>query len=283
MARPLRIQGAGLAYHVWSRGSGGIEIYLDDRDREKFLEFFECSLVSHCVVCHAFCLMSNHYHAVITTNQPNLSHAMQQIDSPYAEWWNGQHSRRGHVFQGRFGAQLIQSDTYLLTACRYVVLNPVRAGIVSTPDEWRWSSYRATAGLEPVPVFLHPETLWNRLGSDRWEGAICQYRQFVGTGDHMPNLPHAAILGDEAFVESFKDRRKAASREVPKRDRRTFPPLSSFFGQASTLPARASGASEAHSAGYSLREIARFLDVHHTTVTKMIARNTSVGSHRQKA
>jgi putative transposase len=272
MARALRIEEAGLTYHAWARGTGGMAIYRDDRDRERFLELLAQSLDAHDVVCHAFCLMTTHYHVVITTNKPNLSHAIQWLNSPYAQWWNHRHSRPGHVFQGRFGAQVVQDDAYLLTVCRYVVRNPVRAGMVASPELWRWSSYRATAGIEVVPPFLHLDMLRRSLGGDTDEEAARRYRQFAGFADDTRAMPHNLVLGDQSFVQRFNRTREVASAEVPKRDRRTVPPLNEFFACAFALSDRAARASHAHRAGYTMTEIAAFLGVHPTTVGKMIAR-----------
>jgi putative transposase len=280
MARALRIEAAGLSYHVWARGSGRMDIYLDDGDRERFLELLGRTVTSHDLDCHAYCLMMNHYHMVITTNNANLSHAIQQVNSPYAQWWNTRHSRPGHVFQGRFGAQVVQDEAYLLTVCRYVVLNPVRAGVVSAPEEWPWSSYRATARLDSAPAFLHPDALWRHfeIGNDTAVAAR-RYREFVGLGDGGRALPRDLILGDKTFVDRFNDRRRTASREVPRRDRSAPPPLEEFFGQAFTSADRAARACAAHAAGYTLTQIAAFLDLHHTTISKMVTRVVAAGSH----
>jgi putative transposase len=214
MARALRIQGAGLSYHVWSRGVGRMTIYLDETDRVRFLDIFGDSVVAHNVCCHAYCLMTNHYHIVITTDEPNLSHAIHQVNSRYAEWWNGRHRRPGHVFQGRFGAQVIQDESYLLTACRYVVLNPVRAGLVTSPEQWRWSSYRATAGLDEAPPFLQSDLVWRLLGSDQRETSCSRYREFVVGNDSVQQpLPRRLVLGNASFVERFQVQRETASRE----------------------------------------------------------------------
>ncbi|RPJ80630.1 MAG: addiction module toxin RelE, partial [Acidobacteria bacterium] len=235
MARALRIQAAGLTYHVWARGSGRMAIYLDEQDRLQFLELLGQALVSHNAVCHGFCEMTNHYHLVITTNEPNLSHTIHEVNFRYAQWWNRQHSRPGHVLQGRFGAQIVQDKSYLLSVCRYVVLNPVRAGLVRSPNEWKWSSYRATAGLEDVPPFLSPQTLWDRLGGKKAEAKWRRYREFVCTGgDGVPAPPCEPVLGDEMFVQRFKDHRAAARREVPARFRRARPPLTNLLARVFT-------------------------------------------------
>jgi putative transposase len=283
MARRLRLEGAGLTYHVWARGLARMVIYRDDSDREEFLERFAAITESHNVDCHAYCLMCTHYHLVITTNEANLSGAMKQLNSPYAKWWNGRHSRTGHLLHDRFGSQLIEEDSYLLTACRYVVLNPVRAGMVSRPEEWPWSSYRATAGLDPIPAFLRPDMLWRQLGGKDPNDAALRYTQFVRQNDAgVLNLPRDAVLGNESFVQRFEELRKRASREVPKRDRESPPALASFFADPFNRAARALGACEARRAGYSLLEIGDFLGVHYTTVVKMIARAKALGQDHER-
>jgi putative transposase len=262
---------AGLSYHVWARGSGRMAIYLDDRDRRQFLDMLGRVFTTRNVDCHAFCLMTNHYHLVITTYEANLSVTIQQLNSRYAQWWNDHHRRPGHVFQGRFGAQVVQDESYLLTASRYVVLNPVRGALVTSPDEWPWSSYRATAGLEAVPSFLQPDTLWHAFGCSMTEDTCRRYREFVAMGD-VRRLPDDPVLGDETFVQRFKERRSLASSEVPKRERRTRPALQALFAQAFSAQQRAIGAAAARAAGYSLKETADFLGVTYTTVSKMISR-----------
>jgi putative transposase len=281
MARALRIVAPGLTYHVWSRGVGRMPIYRDDRDRTQFLELAGWIFETRRVDCHAYCLMTNHYHLVLTTNEANLSIAIQQVNSTYAQWWNRRHSRPGHVFQGRFGSQVVQDEGYLLTLSRYVVLNPVRGGLVASPEEWPWSSYRATAGLDAVPSILQPDTLWREFGCSKARDTWRRYRDFVAMGDAGP-LPKDAVLGDEAFVERFREPRSRASSEVPERDRLTKPTLTSLFAAAFVADAREVAAAAAHAAGYSLKEIAFFLGVHYTTVSKMIARAAARRSVTQR-
>ena len=105
--------------------------------------------------CWNYCLMPNHTHALIQTSRPNLSDAMQQLNSAYAQWWNKRKERVGHVFQGRFKSQIVEGGGYLLAVSRYIARNPARAKLVRSPEEWRWSSYAATIGEEPVPAFLN--------------------------------------------------------------------------------------------------------------------------------
>ena len=98
--------------------------------------------------------MPNHYHATLQPSRPNLSEAIRRLNGVYAQWWNRRHARVGHVFQGRFKAQVVDREDYLRALSRYVVMNPVRAGLAERPEDWLWSSFRATTGLGPAPAFL---------------------------------------------------------------------------------------------------------------------------------
>src|SRR3972149_660628 len=146
MARPLRIEFAGALYHVTSRGNAQANIFGDDDDREQLLSLLFNTVTRYDWYCHAYCLMDNHYHLLIETGTPSLSRGMKLLNGTYTQYFNRQHRRVGHVFQGRFKAILIQKESYLLELARYIVLNPVRAQMVRSAKEWRWSSYRATGG-----------------------------------------------------------------------------------------------------------------------------------------
>jgi REP element-mobilizing transposase RayT len=148
MARPLRIEYPGAVYHITSRGNEKKLIFKDERDREIFLDTLSQVDKRYNWLCHAYCLMNNHYHLIIETPDGNLSAGMRQLNGVYTQTFNRQHNRVGHLFQGRYKGILIQKDSHLLEVCRYVVLNPVRAKAVKKPEQWRWSSYQATAGIE---------------------------------------------------------------------------------------------------------------------------------------
>jgi REP element-mobilizing transposase RayT len=272
MARPLRIQAPGLTYHVTARGNGGMTIYCDDCDRERFLELLACTVESTGVVCHAHCMMTNHYHLVVTTPDANLSKAIKHLNGTYGQWWNRRHGHVGHVFQGRFDARVVQEDVYLLTACRYVVRNPVRGRLVDDPADWLWSSYRPTAGLAPIPAFLRPELLWHMFGASDVAAATRCYREFIGARDaDAVKLAAVPILGDPEFVDRFKTWRDRASCEVPLRERRVRPALETLFAGAITRAARGAQTVRAYDLGYSMAEIARHLEVHYCTVSRMIS------------
>src|SRR5258706_8306926 len=154
MSRPLRLEFPGAIYHVTSRGNARAPIFADDGDRELFLETLAHVVERFHWLCHAYCLMDNHYHLLIETPDPNLSKGMRQLNGLYTQRFDRRHGRVGHVFQGRFKAILVERDSYLLELCRYVVLNPVRAKMVKQPKQYQWSSYRATAGIDAAPPFL---------------------------------------------------------------------------------------------------------------------------------
>jgi REP element-mobilizing transposase RayT len=159
MARPLRLEFAGALYHVTSRGDGQEDIYGGDEDRRAFLDVLAAVCRRFNWLIHAHCLMSNHYHLLVETPDANLSKGMRQLNGVYTQRFNQTHQRVGHVFQGRYKAILVQKEAYLLELARYVVLNPVRARMVRTPEEWPWSSYRAATGTVPGPeVGAEPTT-----------------------------------------------------------------------------------------------------------------------------
>ena len=115
MARPLRIEFAGALYHVTARGNAQADIYNDDSDRQRFLSLLQNTVERYDWYCHAYCLMDNHYHLLIETNSPSLSKGMKFLNGTYTQYYNRQHQRVGHVFQGRFKAILVQKDTYRLS------------------------------------------------------------------------------------------------------------------------------------------------------------------------
>jgi len=159
MARPLRIEFSGALYHVTSRGDRREAIFEDDEDRDMFLSTLAEVVERFNWVCHAYCLMTNHYHLVIETPDANLSRGMRQLNGVFTQASNRRHSRTGHLLQGRFKGILVDKGDYLLELTRYVVLNPVRARMVKQPGDWPWSSFRAMVGEVPAPKWLATDGL----------------------------------------------------------------------------------------------------------------------------
>ncbi len=204
MARPLRIEFAGALYHITSRGNERKRIFLIDEDREFFLATLSNACSRYQWLCHGYCLMGNHYHLLLETREPNLSRGMHYLNGRYSQWFNASHRRVGHLFQGRFKSILVEKETYLLELCRYIVLNPVRAGLVKSAQEWVWSSYRSTAGLRKPHACLSTDWVLSRFSALRSE-ACRRYMQFVAAGKGTPSpwgeLKNDIYLGSDQFME----------------------------------------------------------------------------------
>jgi len=207
MSCPIRIEFPDALYHVTARGDRRENIFEDDADRQMFLSILEMVITQFNWLCHAWCLMDNHYHLMIQTPDGNLSKGMRQLNGVYTQASNRRHRRVEHLFQGCFKGIFVDSDAYLLELTRYVVLNPVRAGMVKMPDDWSWSSYRASVGLEPAAPWLEVDGLLAQFGKRR-SLAHQRYAQFVAEGVNADSpwskLKGQVFLGDEQFVERMQ-------------------------------------------------------------------------------
>lgn len=279
MARPLRIEYPGALYHVTSRGNAKKKIFRNDIDRNNFLEVIS-KVIKRCDwLCHAYCLMDNHYHLMIETPEGNLSRGMQQLNGVYTQRFNWNHKSVGHIFQGRYKAILIEKESYLLELCRYVILNPVRARIVEVPEAWKWSSYTATTGIKKSPEYLIEDWILGQFGKNKRK-AQKRYKEFVQAGiiENSPwdELQGQILLGGEGFIEEFKHllTTKEDIKEIPREQRyANRPELSEIFkyGQRKDKDRRNKEIYKAHIRfGYTLKEIADHLSIHYTTVSKVI-------------
>ncbi|MDX8394318.1 MAG: transposase [Mariprofundales bacterium] len=273
MARPLRIEYEGAVYHVTSRGNARADIYLSDNDREMFLEVFVHVVDRFGWICHAYCLMSNHYHIMIETPQANLSRGMRQLNGIYTQRFNRKHDRVGHVFQGRFKSIVVDKDAYLLELCRYIVRNPVAAGMVETVGDWYWSSYQATVGLVQKPEVLNVIWLLSQFGQNEKQ-AIASYIDFVANGDvatPWDSLSGADVLGDDKFRNELQQYKGDESEEIPKRKRALrHLPLSVLAMQNKNRELWMREAYCEH--GYAMQQIAKYAGLHYSTVSRMIKR-----------
>ena len=162
-----------------SRGIERQDVFQDDEERERFLALLGKVDGDLDWRVDAYVLMGNHYHLMLETPEPTLSRGMRQLNGVYTQAFNRRHERVGHLYQGRFTAILVEREAHLLELIRYVVLNPVRAGFVRSPREWKWSSFRAIAGLAPAPPWLESEWTLEQFGAPRSK-AVERYREFVG-------------------------------------------------------------------------------------------------------
>jgi len=276
MARPLRLEFEGAIYHVTSRGNAKQEIFADDEDRQTFLMHLARAVRRFSWICHAFCLMGDHYHLLIETPSANLSRGMQYLNSAYTQAFNRRHGRSGHVLQGRYKAVLVEKESHLLELTRYLVLNPVRAGLVRRPEEWPWSSYSATVGLADVPDFLHTDWILSNFHDDK-SCAKEAYREFVGQGcatNPWDELQGGVLLGSERFARAMKPLISGRSSvgEIPRRERfASRPALEELFSGINDIRARNERIYRAvYDHQYPLAQVARHLGLHYSTVSAIV-------------
>lgn len=273
MARPLRIEFPGATHHVTSRGNERRDIFLSDEDRLAFLNFLGQASRRFGWMITAWVLMTNHFHFVVQTPQPNLSRGMHWLNSRYAGWFNARYRRAGHLLQGRFKAFLIEKEAYFAEVLRYVVLNPVRAGIVATPDEYRWSSYGATAGLAEAPEWLDVQAALEPFGGD---GPIAQarYRSYVlsriGSTDRLwEQLVHGIFLGSEPWAKRMRTEveRKPRSTDHPKLQRAIGRPKMHAVVTAVARAARTTVDAIRKTRGHALRSLIAWIGWHEGLTT----------------
>ena len=177
---------AGAAYHVMARGVARQPIFRDDKDRRQFLKLHDHVVARHEWSCHAFVLMSTHYHVLVRTPNPDLARGMQRLNSCYAQHFNRRHGETGHRFERRYHSVLIESDAHALELVRYLALNPVRAGACREAAAWRWSSYASIVRRERPPYCLADEWLLAYFGRNR-DRALERLQSFVE--DMSPQPP----------------------------------------------------------------------------------------------
>lgn len=275
MSRPLRLEFPGALYHVTSRGNARQDIVADDVDRTQLLASLGHVVARYGWLCHAYCLMDNHYHLLVETPKPNLSQGMRQLNGVYTQAYNRRHRRVGHLFQGRFKAILVEKEAHLLELCRYVVLNPVRAKVVTHPRRWAWSSYRATAGETPGSGWLTTEWVLGQFGQ-RLRVAQEKYRAFVAEGIGGPrpweHVRGQIYLGGEEFVAQHQPGRLI--QEVPRRQTQAYrPSLRTLFTGQRNQDRVILAAYRRY--GYRQAEIAAYLGVHYATISRRLKKTES--------
>jgi hypothetical protein len=204
---------------------------------------------------------------------------MKQLNGVYTQRFNRRHERVGHLFQGRFGAILVERETYLLELVRYISLNPVRAGVVSSAEQWRWSSHRAQAGLATAPDWLRIQPILERFSADP-ASAPLRYRQFVTDGVGLAGpwsaLRGQVLLGSDLFAERFRALlvQRPVSKEVPRAERLAArPALHSLLSPSQLSPRARRNAAIAEAClthGYTLADVARHTGLHYSTVSRIV-------------
>jgi len=274
MARPLRIEFAGALYHITARGNAQQDIYLTDEDRHQFLELVQRACDRYRWHCHAYCLMSNHYHLLIETKTPTLSKGMKYINGTYTQAFNRSHKRVGHVFQGRFKGILVDKDSYLLELARYIVLNPVRAGMVRSAKDWPWSSYRATAGQVKAHALLTTDWILGNFGRTK-KTAHEKYKTFVQQGKNQASpwvlLKNQIYLGSDKFVEDMQRKidPEQSLEDIPKPQKNS--PVKPLTFYKRKFKSRNRAMAEAYRSGhYTLAEVGEEFGVSYATVSRAV-------------
>jgi REP element-mobilizing transposase RayT len=276
MARPLRIEYPGAFYHITSRGNKRLPIFQNDLDRKHFLNILAETCATYNWLCHAYCLMDNHYHLLIETLEANLATGMRNLNGIYTQDFNYHHKTVGHLLQGRYKAILIEEETYLREVTRYIVLNPVRANLVRKPERWKWSNFAATCGLISAPDFLDTITTLTKFSKTKTK-AQQKYHEFVlnGVGEPSPFIEISAnsILGSPQFVAAIWEKAKHSDHitEIPVVERLVGrPSLDDLLSDCESKAERNQGIFLARqNCAYSLTEIARHLNLQRSTVSSI--------------
>ena len=277
MTRPLRIEFNGALYHITSRGNARQAIFLNGEDFTGFLGILNSVVRRYNFLLHAYCLMDNHYHLLMETPEGNLSKGMRQLNGLYAQRFNQKYQRVGHLLQGRFKAILVDKENYLLELSRYIVLNPVRAGIVRNPKDYRWSSYQGTIGDQKIPG-LFSDWILSQFAKEKRK-ASKKYQTFVLSGikeaSPLEEVKGQLYLGKDTFMDQFgpllqgKDKLK----EIPRKQRYIARlPLREVL-KYQNKNQRDHAVYIAHlQYAYTLKEIAEYLGIHYTTVSRAVKR-----------
>ncbi len=173
MARLPRVVIPDIPHHVTQRGNARQVMLATNADRSTYLDLLHQYSQLYDLSLLGYCLMSNHVHLIVVPRRAeSLPHALRQTHGRYAAYWNARHSPTGHVWQGRFYSCPLD-EAHLWAALRYVELNPVRAGMVETAEQWQWSSAAAHCGLTPAAAPLDVDRWSQRWTPAQWQSFLC--------------------------------------------------------------------------------------------------------------
>ena len=282
MPRKPRLEFPGAIYHIHHRGNHQEFIYRDDDDRKLFLELLESTIQRMNWICHAYCLMGNHYHLLIEIPEGILSRGMAWLNGVYTQKFNRKYGLTGHLFQGRFKSKPIEDNMQFLTAARYVVRNPVEASIVEDAGQWPWSSYRATVGLIKPPEYLFVDDVLSSLSKDRSKAQF-YFQEFVkmdlkDNGDEIIKLFQEIYSGkrEPVFskrIQTVLDMRNSLG-PIPRNQRiLSRPGLEELFNGITygDFETRNNMIRDAYKLyAYTQTEIAAFLDISRSAVSKVV-------------
>ncbi len=216
MARPLRLIFENAHYHVMARGMRQEKIFYENRDREVFLNKADENFKKYRVVCYAYCLMENHYHFFIKTVLPNLPQVMHYLNSSYTNWFKAKYKIIGPLFQGRYKSTLVDEDHYALVLSAYIHLNPIRNGISTALEDYKWSSFNSYIGKTKSFDWLDTDFILSYFNKKKEKYKQFVYKQ-IGK-DLSKDVYKGCILGGEDFVTWVKNivqHEDIDNREIP--------------------------------------------------------------------
>jgi REP element-mobilizing transposase RayT len=283
MARPLRIEYPGAYYHITSRSNDRKAIFETKKDREGFISYLKSAHLRYGAKVHVYCLMSNHYHLLLETPKGNLSKIMHHVNGAYTTYFNVKHKRAGHLFQGRYKAILVDADAYAAELSRYVHLNPVRAGIVSRPEKYQWSSYNCFIDKKKKADWIEMDLILGYFD----KGHLSMQKSYANfvlaklndkNNNPLEDTYASTILGDDSFIEKTKekylkdkeiDRNLPALRELKKTERIdvVFKEVISFIGDDHKTAKKAALFICHRFGGNSLKEIGDYFKIRESSVS----------------
>jgi REP element-mobilizing transposase RayT len=277
MARGLRIDVPNGIYHAMARGNRKGLIFENIDDRIRFREILAEAAERYGVQVVEECQMGNHYHMVVRTPFANLSDFMQFLNGCFAQDSNWRHARSGHLFGGRFKSILIDTEPYLRAAVSYVVLNPVAGGLVASPADWNWSSFRANAGIEEPPSYLWLDWLDSAFPAATRSESQAKYRAYMLSPAPVDVDEWFArpAVGSDSFVASVREQINLTMYQaaVPRSYRALHrPPLETVLPRHKQTPERDSAILRAHVVhAYTIAEIARYLHMHPSSLSRSVS------------
>ncbi len=216
MARPLRLSFENAVYHITARGNRKENIFYGDDDRRIFLDKTGETCDKFSFVCYAYCLMDNHYHLFIKTPLANISEGLHYLNASYTNWFKAKHKVVGVVFQGRYKSIVVEENSYAVQLSAYIHANPVRAGMVNNPGEYRWSSYPEYIGKRRPVARLDTEFILKQFDKDP-RRAQKKYENYVLKNLYMENplkdSYKGIALGKGRFIETVKEKIQSVGRK----------------------------------------------------------------------
>ncbi|MFG6446830.1 transposase [Roseateles sp. BYS180W] len=271
MVRPLRIEYPGAVYFVSSKAD--FPVFADDQDRSTLLNLMAQAAQRFDAQVLAYCLGHEHYELLLFTRHANLSRLMRHLNGVYTQAFNRRQSRAGQLFHGRFKAVVVERETQLLDACRYIDMGAARWGEVDAPANWMWSSFRAHAGLDEAPPWLDCEGLWSYVADVHVQSAAerrraaQRYTRLVHSDPELnilPRIRHQVFLGSDEFIQELRDLGRTQPRAPSSR------PWKDWLKEAQGDRERA--LYNAHTVGgVSMSDLAQELDLSISRVSRLIS------------